>query len=164
MALKEKLTQLVTDIIAVKPDIFLVDILALDKGKKRIVVLLDGDSGVDIEFCAEVSRKLGNQIEADNLIEDAYTLEVSSPGIDFPIKLARQYFANIGRILKVETANGIVEGELKSVTETTITIEIPIKKSKTQIKKEIAAGIAQEEPLKNIEIATIKKAMVQISV
>lgn len=162
MSLKDRLVALVNDIIAVNPEIFLVDILAIDKGKKRIVVLLDGDKGLDIEFCAEVSRKLGHIIETENIIEEAYVLEVSSPGIDFPLKLQRQYAANIGRSLKVETANGITVGLLKEVSETEIQLEIPNKKSKTQIKKEIAAGIAQEEPIKNILIADIKKAMVQV--
>ena len=72
---------------------------------KRIGVALDGDTGVDIDFCAAVSRELGNELET---LEDlgAYVLEVSSPGADAPMKLLRQFPKHVGRELKVVLNDG----------------------------------------------------------
>jgi ribosome maturation factor RimP len=80
---------------------------------KRIGVALDGDSGVDIDFCAAVSRELGNELET---LEDlgAYVLEVSSPGADAPMKLLRQFPKHVGRELKVVLNDGT---ELKGILE-----------------------------------------------
>ncbi len=163
MTLKDKLSNIISKRIIENPEIFVVDILITDKSKQRIVVLLDGDKGVDIDQCADVSRKLGDIIETENIIEDAYILEVSSPGLDFPLKFPRQYLSNMGRTLKVETASGVLLGIIKEVTEIGISLEVALKKSKTQIKKDAAAGIAPEDPIKKIAFADIKKALVQIA-
>jgi ribosome maturation factor RimP len=82
---------------------------------KRIEVALDGDTGVDIDFCAVVSRELGNELET---LEDlgAYVLEVSSPGADAPMKLLRQFPKHVGRDLKVVLNDGSeFKGELTAV-------------------------------------------------
>ena len=123
MTLKDTLSQIITEKIITNPEIFVVEVLVVDKTKKKIMVLLDGDKGVDIDECAKVSRQLGEIIEAENIIEDAYILEVSSPGLDFPLKLQRQYVANIGRNLKVESASGTFNGIIKEVSETGIILE-----------------------------------------
>jgi ribosome maturation factor RimP len=163
MTLKDTLSQIITEKIITNPEIFLVEVIVADKVKKKIMVLLDGDKGVDIDECAKVSRQLGEIIEAENIIEDAYLLEVSSPGLDFPLKLQRQYVANIGRNLKVETSSGVFNGIIKEVSETGIILEIAIKKSKTQLKKDLAAGIEPENPMKQIAFTDIKKALVQVA-
>ena len=57
-------------------------------------------------------------------MEGKYTLEVSSPGLDFPISLHRQYVKNIGRNLELETIAGEkIEGELIEVTESSILVK-----------------------------------------
>lgn len=72
---------------------------------KRIGVALDGDLGVDIDFCAQVSRELGNELETIEGL-GAYVLEVSSPGADTPMKLLRQFPKHVGRELKVVLNDG----------------------------------------------------------
>ena len=63
------------------------------------------------------------EIEEKDLIGGKYTLEVSSPGLDFPITLHRQYLKNVGRSLSVELIEGEkVEGELKEVKSDSIVI------------------------------------------
>ena len=57
---------------------------------RRVTVLLDGDNGVDVDFCARMSREIGEQLEGLEEVP-AYVLEVSSPGADAPMKLFRQY-------------------------------------------------------------------------
>jgi ribosome maturation factor RimP len=56
---------------------------------------------VTIQQCAEISRELAGEIERENVIETSYRLEVSSPGIDKPLSLLRQYRKNVGRRFKV---------------------------------------------------------------
>jgi ribosome maturation factor RimP len=78
--------------------------------------MLDGDAGVDVDFCAKISREIGEQLE---LVEEvpAYVLEVSSAGADAPMKILRQFPKHIGRILQVRLKSGLedVKGELLSV-------------------------------------------------
>ena len=73
-----------------------------DRGRRIIQFLVDTDDGITISQCAEISRQLGLEIDARGIINDPYDLEVSSPGIDKPLKLLRQYKKNIGRKYKVK--------------------------------------------------------------
>ncbi|MOA47473.1 ribosome maturation protein RimP [compost metagenome] len=71
---------------------------------------------------------MGFHIEEENLIDHAYTLEVSSPGLDYPLKLNRQFVKNIGRTVVLKFNDGSKkEGKLISATDSTITIEETVK-------------------------------------
>lgn len=99
----------------------------------RVQVLMDSDTGITIEECAHYSRLLGKFLEEKDLFEQAYTLEVASPGLDFPLKTERQFRKNIGRRLIVETREGKnLEGKLKEWTPNGIqlTVEEKIKGKK----------------------------------
>ena len=108
-------------------NIFLVGI-AIRQGQKRKIVQIfaDTDSGITIKECAEFSRALESLIEERNLIADAYELEVSSPGLERPLVLLRQYRRHIGRPLKVRYTAGeemkSAEGKLEAVTEKEIVL------------------------------------------
>ena len=106
------------------PELFLVDLTVTGvSGKQLVLVLIDSESGLPIEMCSLISRKLLSKIEEKELIEGTFNLEVSSPGIDKPISLPRQYKKNIGRKLEIETLDGeIFEGELKKIEEQTIAL------------------------------------------
>jgi ribosome maturation factor RimP len=115
---------------------FVVDVLISKYKPTKIVVQLDGDRGISIDSCAEVSRKLSEDLETLNLIEGAYNLEVGTPGLDVPLKLKRQYYANIERSIKVQLkTKNYVEGKLLAVTEEQITIETPSKERKKELIK-----------------------------
>jgi len=70
------------------------------RGLVRIFIAKPG--GVSIEDCSNVSRELGVLLDAEGIIDGPYTLEVSSPGLDRPLKTKRDYERNIGNLLKVE--------------------------------------------------------------
>jgi ribosome maturation factor RimP len=124
--IEKRVKQLVQEKIAGQPDLFIVDIRLHPNGK--LVVLLDGDNGVTIQDCAAVSRYLGFHLEEENLISDAYTIEVSSPGIDAPLKSGRQYRKNIGRTVRVMLTDGSKkEGRLLETAADAIQIEEQIK-------------------------------------
>jgi ribosome maturation factor RimP len=119
-------------------DAFIVEVRLLPKN--RVVILLDGDQGISIDQCAQVSRYVGNTLEEEDLIDKAYTLEVSSPGIDHPLKFNRQYKKNIGRTLSVKMKDGkIREGKLISVNDLEIEVDEIIKEKgkKPRIEKAI---------------------------
>lgn len=127
MSLRETVLKLVEEAV-VETDIYVVDIVISESRiKRKVSILLDSDAGITIEECTKVSRSIGLQME--EIIEEAFTLEVSSPGADAPLKLNRQYTKSIGRNLKVNLKDGSeVKGQLTEVTETSITIEPEAKK------------------------------------
>ena len=128
MNIEKKVTELAEEKIAElqRPDLFIVDVKFYSNGK--LVVLLDGDKGIGIEDCVAVSRYVGFKLEEENVIETAYNLEVSSPGLDMPLTQLRQYTKNIGRDLGIKMADGAKrEGKLTALTEDAIVIEEKIK-------------------------------------
>ena len=105
-----------------RPDLFLVDVKMHSNGK--LVILVDGDKGIGIAECAQISRYVGFRLEEENVLEDAYNLEVSSPGIDAPLTLPRQYVKNVERQLTIKMADGTKrEGKLNGLTEDAILLE-----------------------------------------
>lgn len=106
-------------------DLFLVDIKVKgNTGNQKVLIFVDGDNGVSIDQCGRISRQVGEEIEEEDFMVGKYTLEVSSPGLDFPIVLHRQYVKNIGRNLEVETNEGdMVEGELLEVNKGAIVLK-----------------------------------------
>ena len=69
----------------------------------RIFVDIDGDNGVNIDDCIELSRSIESQLDRD---EEDFELNVGSAGADMPLKLPRQYRRHIGRDLDVTTFDG----------------------------------------------------------
>ena len=103
-------------------DCFVVDVV--QNGRKGITVYFDSDSGVTFEKCTKVSRFLEQHLDGINWQGGDYVLDVSSPGIDRPLKLWRQYPRQIGRTLKVRLNDGTEqEGKLREVGMDAITLE-----------------------------------------
>jgi len=65
-------------------------------------VFIDGEKGINAEDCAKISRELNEAIEAENLVEKQYRLDVSSPGVDRPLKFLVQFGKHINRKFEVE--------------------------------------------------------------
>ena len=70
------------------------------KPSNQIMVFIDGDNGVPIEYCVQISRLIENSFDRE--AED-FSIEVSSAGIGQPFKVPRQYRKNIGRQVEVLT-------------------------------------------------------------
>ena len=117
-------------------ELFIVDIKAsFVKTPGKITVALDGDNGISIDQCAEISKSLGNYIEEGELLEDPYNLEVSSPGLDQPFKFHRQYVKNIGKEVRVLlTDSSEIKGKLQDVSEEAIKV-LEEKKTKNKSKR-----------------------------
>ncbi|MFN6374263.1 MAG: ribosome maturation factor [Chitinophagia bacterium] len=120
---KHQVERLVTQLLAEEPQYFLVRVLV--RPINNINVYVDGDAGITIEKCVKLNRALYKQIVEEEICKDGeFALEVSSPGVDEPLQLFRQYVKNIGRSLEVESKEGkIMEGKLLQVDEKGIELE-----------------------------------------
>lgn len=120
--IKDKLGQLVEEKLQAEPEYFLVDIKVLPS--KKIEVFIDGDKGIKIEKCAEVSRYLEEYLDSEQPLGEKYTLEVSSPGMSNPLKVLRQYRRRVGSEVEVLLLDGRkLSGILKSADEDKIVVE-----------------------------------------
>lgn len=107
---------------------FIVDLTVRGvKGSRVVEVFLDSDNGLGIDTLATLNREIGFLLETEEIIEGKYTLNVSSPGLDRPLTLPRQYKKNKGRSLKVkyktEDGHSLLKGELLDSDEAFIEVK-----------------------------------------
>ena len=123
------------------------------RGGAKVTILADSDNGgITIETCAAISRQVNNWLEEANHFNGAYTLEVSSPGTDYPLQMPRMFTKNIGRELQVVLKTGVTYiGPLVAVTETGISVST---KQKEKGKKPVEVNI--EIPFEHIAKATVQ--------
>ena len=110
--------------------LLLVASMLKDSGSRRALIRLyvDKEGGVTIPECSTLSRALADYLEEQNIVEDAYVLEVSSPGIERPFAHRIQYNWCLGKKIHVllrERVDGkfIYEGELSVVGDDSITLK-----------------------------------------
>lgn len=145
---KALLTKVVEEAIC-NTDMFIVDINI--SNDNRIVVELDSETGMDINACANVTRKIEAEFNRD--VED-YELEVGSAGLTSPFKVKAQYAKNLGNEIEVTTRDGRkLQGTLTNIDDNGFTIEIP-----TKVKHEGAKRPVIELIPTNIEFANVKVA------
>ena len=118
MTFKEKVKELLEQGLAEYPGLFLIDLNINDANK--IVITLDGDNGVQLQDCINISRAIDTNLDRE---EVDFALEVASAGVSLPLKLVRQYKKNVGRTLKIKTANQTIEALLLEVSDENITVE-----------------------------------------
>lgn len=124
---------------------FIVDIV---QSGKKLEVFIDGDAGISFQDCQRFSRAIEAYLDENQTLGESYTLNVSSPGVDRPLKFYRQYPKHVGRKLEVKTVEDeIITGKMLSVTEEALTIETP--KTKKEAAKE---HIIQFEKIKNSKV------------
>jgi ribosome maturation factor RimP len=119
----QAIEQKVMALINPDPENFLVEVKI--RPGNNIKIFVDADRGISIDRLAQYNRSLYRQIEESGLFpNNDFSLELSSPGLDEPLKLRRQYLKNIGRYVEVILKNGIKkEGKLIKATEGEIVIE-----------------------------------------
>ena len=119
----QALEQRVNDLIVDEPDVFLVEVRI--KPTNNVKVFLDADHGMNIDSLIRYNRKLYRVLEESSLFPNGdFSLEVSSPGLDEPLKSFRQYQKNTGRFVEITTADGAKrEGKLIAVTEQDLVLE-----------------------------------------
>jgi ribosome maturation factor RimP len=75
--------------------------LRSERGRMVLRIIIYKEEGISIDDCSRVSREAGYLLEVEDLIGRAYTLEVSSPGLDRPLKTKRDFERNIGKKITV---------------------------------------------------------------
>jgi len=146
----QEIEKMLSGIFAEEPDYFLVSVKI--HPTNNIKVFFDGDAGVPIAKCVQINRKLYKLLEESGMYpEGEFSLEVSSPGIDEPLLLHRQYVKNIGRDIEVIfTDDTRKEGKLLEVSESDIMIEHTEGKGKKAVTQQVVI------PFLNIKSTTVQ--------
>ena len=119
MSLSEKITELVQPAVE-SAGFFLEDVHVLSPGSHRIITcIVDGQTPLNLDQVTSVSRNISELLDtADFMGETAFTLEVTSPGVDRPLTLHRHWQKNVKRLVKVVYLDGsVVSGRISAVEE-----------------------------------------------
>ena len=143
-AIEVKVNELLNDL----PGYFLVDVAI--RPTNNIKVFVDADHGAAIDQLSKINRALYKWVEETMFPNGDFSIEVSSPGLDEPLRMDRQYVKNIGRSVDVLLKTGIKrEGKLISATEQEIVLEEEKGHGK---KKEIVQHKILKEEIKSTRI------------
>ena len=141
---KVKIGEIVAEVLG-DGALFLVDVKV--SRDNRIEVLIDGDEGVKIQDCIDLSRKVESQLDRE---EEDFELSVLSCGLCEPLKLKRQYVKNIGKKVELVLLSGeVIEGVLKEVGEMNLSVEVTKGKGK---KMTVETFVAEQVNLKTIKV------------
>jgi ribosome maturation factor RimP len=145
----QAIEQKVMALIAPDPENFLVEVKI--RPGNNIKIFVDADRGMSIDKLAQYNRNLYRQIEESGLFpNNDFSLEISSPGLDEPLKLRRQYLKNIGRYVEILLKSGVkIEGKLINATDVEILIE---EEKGNKKKKEIIQHSLSYDDIKTTKI------------
>lgn len=152
MTFREKVLNLLEEALSSHPSLFLIDLKITDAFK--IIVAIDGDNGVTLQDCIDISRAVENNLDRE---EQDFSLEVASAGVCEPLSNIRQYKKNVGRTLKVKTITETIEGKLTAVDDEKITLEWEAREP-----KKIGKGKETVQKKQEIAFADIKESIVII--
>jgi ribosome maturation factor RimP len=137
-----------------EPSVFIVDIEYKPSGGK-LLVMIDSDESLTIEQCRKLNKHLSNKLDELDFGDTPYKLEVSSPGIDKPLLLERQYPKHVGRELQITLkAKTELLGKLIAFANGVLTLHLKDKKK---------AYNAKEPVIKEIVLADIETSLVMVS-
>ncbi|MDG1653064.1 MAG: ribosome assembly cofactor RimP [Flavobacteriaceae bacterium] len=150
MTFKDQVNELVQVALDSRPDLFL--IACKISTDNHISILLDGDEGVNLQSCVEVSRQIEHNLDRE---QHDFSLEVASAGVGSPLKKTRQYVKNVGRKLRIERNEApTIEGTLVDANEEKVTLEWKQREPKPVGKGKVT--ITKQETLSYQEIVSAK--------
>ena len=153
MTFKDKVNDLLTQVLLDKPSIFLIDLTITDSFK--IIINIDGDNGVALQDCIDVSRGVENNLDRE---EQDFSLEVASVGVGSPLKLVRQYKKNVGRTLIVKLETQTIEAELVEANDNFIILSWEAREP-----KKVGKGKETVQKRQEIPYTEIKEAIVTVT-
>ncbi len=100
--LNEQICELAGTVLQERP-FFVVEVeVRGHKGRRTVEIYIDSEKeGITLDECAKISNELGLLIDAQEIIEGSYRLNISSPGLDRPLTDRRQYLKNVGRRARI---------------------------------------------------------------
>lgn len=93
-------------------------------GSRVVRLVVDRDEGVDVETCATLSRDLGRALDDTELIAGRHTLQVTSPGVDRPLRTERDFARNVGRSVRIRHDGGEVAGIVTAAGAEGVTLDV----------------------------------------
>jgi ribosome maturation factor RimP len=125
------------------------DVTVSPAGRRKVVrVVVDKDGGITLDDVAEVSRVVSDLLdsaEGEELLAGAYTLEVTSPGVDRPLTEARHWRRSVGRLVKAKLADGsTVTGRVRQADDAEVVLEVD-GSARTLLRAEVASAQVQVE-------------------
>ncbi|WP_264617695.1 ribosome assembly cofactor RimP [Flavobacterium sp. 7A] len=153
MVFKEKINSLLLEALSERPSLFLIDVVITDAFK--VIVTIDGDDGVVLQDCIDVSRAVESNLDRE---DQDFSLEVASFGVGSPLKFVRQYKKNVGRTLIVKTATENIEAELVEANDDFVILSWEAREPKK-------LGKGKETVQKRLELSygDIKEAIVTVT-
>jgi ribosome maturation factor RimP len=149
MSLSEKITELVQPAVE-KAGFFLEDVHVVSPGKHRIITcIVDGQTPLNLDQVTSVSRDISELLDAASFLDETpFTLEVTSPGVDRPLTLARHWQKNLNRLVKVVKVDGsVINGRITTIEDSHVLLIEDIK------------GKSKEH---TVQFTDIKRATVEI--
>lgn len=143
-AFKQQVAALLEEALKVREDIFLIDFKITPDHSIKITI--DGDQGVNLQDCMDISRAIEHALDRDEL---DFSLEVGSAGAGSPLQLPRQYRQHVGRNLLIVRQGVEIEGTLEASDDTQITLSSkirepkPIGKGKHTVRREVQIPFAE---------------------
>ena len=153
MAFKDKVNDLITQALLEKPSVFLIDLTISDSFK--ITVNIDGDNGVILQDCIDLSRAIENNLDRE---EQDFSLEVASVGVGSRLKMIRQYKKNVGRTLIVKLETQTIEAELVEANDNFIILSWEAREP-----KKVGKGKETVQKRQEIPYTEIKEAIVTVT-
>jgi len=147
---REKVGHLLKEALEKRKDLFLLDFTI--GGDNSIKIVLDGDNGITLKDCMEISRAIEHNLDRE---DTDFSLEVTSAGATAPLVQPRQFNKNVGRHLEVKVGGKVIEGKLTQVSEDGITLEW-----KAREPKPVGKGKHTVEKKQEVAFSAIEKAKV----
>jgi ribosome maturation factor RimP len=138
--IKEKVAELAANV-AEDEQVELVNLAILGAGRSRLIrVTIDKDGGVSISDCERMSRGLETLLDVEDIFPMSYTLEVSSPGLDRPLKTIKDFEKSIGKLAKIVTSEKVGDnssfiGRIVDTGDNWIRLRFEIKPLKGRVPK-----------------------------
>ena len=150
--MKAQVETFLNDALAQRTDLFLIH---WDIGvDNHIKIGIDGDQGVRVQDCIEVSRAVEHNLDRESW---DFSIEVLSAGVTEPLIMARQYKKNIGRWLKVKLEGQEVKGELIAFDDSKLTLSYQVRE-----KKPVGKGYVKVQKEQEIAVDAVIRATVMI--
>jgi ribosome maturation factor RimP len=93
-----------------------------ESGRRILRVTVDRDDGVDLDTISELSQKVSRRLDLEGFEPGPYALEVSTPGIERPLRHPKDFSRAVGERVRVKTDEGVLEGELRAAEDDAIRI------------------------------------------
>ncbi len=150
MNLQEKLRELVLNVVE-DNNFELVELQQKRQPKGWLVrVYIDSDNGITVNDCRKISKDITFKLNVEtNLIPDTYTLEVSSPGLDRPLRIERDFLRNRGRSVKIsfydiDDEKRFIEGKIIDCIEGHLSLQQEESKIDVPLERVIKANLKVE--------------------